>query len=304
MPRSAPACEGLRVRSVVFKSRGRNTGDRDALERSAHHGIRPRIDGGPMTLTSPRVAIYTRVSTEDQAKEGFSLDAQRERLHAYCRAQGWTIAKEDADDGPSGRDAKRPAYQEMMRDRDAWDKVLVIKMDRIHRNSRNFMEMMDDLREWGKDFVSATESLDTSTAMGRFVMDIIQRIAQLESEQIGERVYMGMSQKARQGVGILGFDSPFGFELSDGRLHVNGQEAPYVREIFERCVAGEATARIAATFNKRGVNARRGGRWNHLRILYILHNPVYAGFLRWDGLVRKGEHEPLVAVDAFNHVQG
>jgi len=133
-------------------------------------------------LVAPRVAIYARVSTEDQAKEGFSLDAQRERLSAFCRAQGWSVAKEYVDDGHSGRDVKRPAYQAMMTERDAWEKVLVIKMDRIHRNSRNFMEMMDDLRRWGKDFVSATESLDTSTAMGRFVMDIIQRIAQLESE--------------------------------------------------------------------------------------------------------------------------
>src|SRR5437899_4112255 len=106
----------------------------------------------------------------------------------------------------------------MMAERERWDALLVIKMDRIHRNSRNFMEMMENLREWGKDFVSASESLDTSTAMGRFVMDIIQRIAQLESEQIGERVYMGMSQKARVGPGIVGFHAPLGYEVTEGRL--------------------------------------------------------------------------------------
>jgi site-specific DNA recombinase len=141
-----------------------------------------------------RVAIYTRVSTEDQAKEGFSLGAQRERLEAYCLARDWKVAARYVDDGHSGRNIRRPAYEKMIAERDRWDAILVIKMDRIHRNSRNFMEMMDNLGEWGKNFVSATESLDTSTAMGRFVMDIIQRIAQLESEQIGERVYMGMSQ--------------------------------------------------------------------------------------------------------------
>ena len=127
-----------------------------------------------------RVAIYTRVSTEDQAKEGFSLGAQLERLEAYCLARGWAVASRYVDDGHSGRNIRRPAYQKMMAERDQWDALLVIKMDRIHRNARNFMEMMDDLGDWGKDFVSATESLDTSTAMGRFVMDIIQRIAQLE----------------------------------------------------------------------------------------------------------------------------
>src|SRR3989442_8108675 len=171
-----------------------------------------------------RVAVYARASKEDQAKEGFSLDAQRDRLHAFCRAQGWSAAKEYVDDGHSGRDVKRPAYQAMMAERESWDKVLVIKMDRIHRNSRNFMEMMDDLRRWGKDFVSATEALDTSTAMGRFVMDIIQRIAQLESEQIGERVYMGMAQKHKQAKGFLGFRRPYGYEYVDGALVVNEKE--------------------------------------------------------------------------------
>src|SRR3989304_6215048 len=105
-------------------------------------------------------------------------------------------------------------------------------MDRIHRNAKNFMEMMENLRVWGKDFVSATESLDTSTAMGRFVMDIIQRIAQLESEQIGERVYMGMAQKHKQAKGLLGFRRPYGYAYVDGALIVNPKEARVVRRIF------------------------------------------------------------------------
>src|SRR5947209_11405596 len=187
-------------------------------------------------VRTARVAIYTRVSTEDQAKEGFSLEAQRERLEAYCLARDWSVAARYIDEGHSGRNIRRPAYQRMMAERDAWDALLVIKMDRIHRNSRNFMEMMENLREWGKDFVSASESLDTSTAMGRFVMDIIQRIAQLESEQIGERVYMGMSQKAKVGPGILGFHPPLGYELTGGRLVPNAAEAEVVREMFMSCL--------------------------------------------------------------------
>ena len=251
-----------------------------------------------------RVAIYTRVSTEDQAKEGFSLDAQMERLVAYCHARDWESVARYVDDGYSGRDTKRPAYQRMMEERDRWDTILVIKMDRIHRNSRNFMEMMDDLRSWGKDFVSATESLDTSTAMGRFVMDIIQRIAQLESEQIAERVYMGMAQKAKQGPGILGFQSPLGYRIADGHLHVEPDEARVVQKMFDLCLKGRSLEEIATEMNRQSARTKRGTAWNAVKVYRILHNPVYAGFLRWDGLVRKGEHEPLVAVDAFNHVQG
>src|SRR5207253_573988 len=131
-------------------------------------------------------------------------------------------------------------YEKMIVERDRWDAILVIKMERIHRNSRNFMEMMDNLGEWGKNFVSATESFDTSTAMGRFVMDIIQRIAQLESEQIGERVYMGMSQKARTGPGILGFTAPFGYDVHGGVLTVHAEEPETVRQVVDRGVAAAA----------------------------------------------------------------
>src|SRR5437879_11338225 len=93
------------------------------------------------------------------------------------------------------------------------------------------MEMMNRVGEWDKDIVSTTETLYTSTAMGRFVMDIIQRIGQLESEQIGERVKMGMSQKAKEGPGILGFHAPLGYDISEGRLVRNDREAAVVCEI-------------------------------------------------------------------------
>ena len=250
-----------------------------------------------------RAAIYTRVSTEDQAKEGFSLDAQRERLEAYCKARDWDAAASYVDDGYSGRETKRPAYQRMMAERDRWDTVLIVKMDRIHRNAKNFMEMMENLREWGKDFVSATESLDTSTAMGRFVMDIIQRIAQLESEQIGERVKMGMTQKAKTGPGILGFQPPLGYRVDGGRLHVEPEEARVVQRMFDLCLRGKTLEDIASELHRSRTRTKRGTSWNPVKVYRILHNPVYAGFLRWDGLMRKGEHEALVAVEAFNRVQ-
>ncbi len=133
-----------------------------------------------------RAAIYSRVSTEDQAREGFSIAAQQKRLTAYCKARGWQITGEFVDDGFSGRNIDRPGYQSMMKGKKDWDVLVVLKMDRIHRNSRNFNQMMDELKESGKEFNSMQESFDTTTAIGRFVMDIIQRIAQLESEQIGK----------------------------------------------------------------------------------------------------------------------
>ncbi len=250
-----------------------------------------------------RVAVYTRVSTEDQAKEGFSLAAQEERLRAYCQARGWDVAGFYQDDGYSGRTTHRPAFEKMMAERDAWDTILVLKMDRIHRNSRHFMEMMEELGKSGKDFVSATESLDTTTAMGRFVMDIIQRIAQLESEQIGERVYIGMSQKAKTGPGVLGFPAPLGYEVANGSLRINDREAPVVRDIFERARAGQTMDEISKGLNGQGRRTKRGAEWTPVKVYRILHNPVYAGHLRWDRIERRAEHEPIVSVELFNEVQ-
>jgi site-specific DNA recombinase len=250
-----------------------------------------------------RVAVYTRVSTEDQAKEGYSMEAQQERLLAYCEAQGWEVASLYQEDGHSGRNTRRPAYQRMMEERQKWDIILVMKMDRIHRNSKNFMIMMENLEKWGKKFTSMNESLDTSTAVGRFVVDIIQRIAQLESEQIGERTYMGMAQKAESFGGILGFNPPFGYHFKEGKLTLLDSEAPVISGIYQSYLAGEAMNDIAWRLNKDSVATRRMKEWTKWSIGYVLHSPVYAGYLRWEGILIPNDHEPIVSIETFNLVQ-
>ncbi len=138
-----------------------------------------------------RVAGYIRVSTEDQAREGFSLDAQATRLRKYCEAKGWWLVRIYRDE-TSGRATTRPAYRRMMADMDTWDVLLVVKQDRIHRNVRNFYEMVDELRANGKQFASVEESIDTTTAMGWAFIGILAIWAQLESDQISERVRKAM----------------------------------------------------------------------------------------------------------------
>ncbi|MFW9878535.1 MAG: recombinase family protein, partial [Candidatus Thorarchaeota archaeon] len=250
-----------------------------------------------------KVAIYTRVSTEDQATEGYSLPAQLERLKAYCESQDWTIFKVYEDDGYSGRNTKRPGYSQMLKDRDSWDMILVLKMDRIHRNSRNFMEMMDNLRKLGKEFSSMQESLDTSTAMGRFVVDIIQRIAQLESEQIGERVYAGMKQKAKTVGGPLGGNIPYGYKYNNGEYKLNKDECEVVRMIFSKYFLGCSSREIADSLNSIGIHQRNRKNWNRREISKILKNPIYCGFKYWDGILDKGDHPKIIKTSIFNDVQ-
>lgn len=250
-----------------------------------------------------RVAIYTRVSTEDQAKEGFSLASQRDRLNAYCGARGWEVVAEYVDEGESGRSTNRPAYQRMMDEHEKWDILLVLKMDRIHRNSKNFMEMMDQLKVWGKEFNSMSESLDTSTAMGRFVMDIIQRIAQLESEQIGERVYWGMDQKAKDAAGILGFQSPYGYRNAEGVLEVVPEEATVVRLIYKLYLEGKTDHAIAQELAESGLATKQGGAWARQTVKKILQNPVYCSYLRWQDHIYAHDHEAILDVETFNDAQ-
>ncbi len=251
-----------------------------------------------------RAALYVRVSTEDQAVEGFSLDAQVKRLEAYCRVRGWEVADVYRDEGFSGRTTDRPEYQRMMSDSDNWDTILVLKMDRIHRNSVNFAMMMDGLRAKGKEFTSMQDKFDTTTAMGRFVMDIMQRIAQLESEQIGERVYIGMKYKASSGDCHLGSGHPYGYVYEGGKLKVVEDEAHAVRAIYNMYRRGSTMDDIASFLNDAEIPAKKGGRWNKQSVGNILHNPLYAGYKSWDGIMQKGEQEAIVSQSVYESING
>jgi DNA invertase Pin-like site-specific DNA recombinase len=250
-----------------------------------------------------KVAIYTRVSTDDQAKVGFSLDAQLNKLKSYCHARDWDVFDIYVDDGYSGRNVKRPAYTKLLDEIDQWDVLLVLKMDRIHRNSKNFMMMMEDLKKKDKEFVSMMESLDTSTAMGRFVMDIIQRIAQLESEQIGERVYIGMDQKASSNRGYLGFNIPFGYNYKNNHLIVNKEESKIVQKIYSMYLDGKSLGYISNWLNNNKIKTKRGGIWAKKTISGILKNPLYCGFIKWEHHINKNNHETIISIDEFNKVQ-
>ena len=255
--------------------------------------------------TRLRAALYARVSTDEQAEEGYSLDAQLDILRTYCEVHDLEVAGEYVDDGYSGRScSNRPAYNRMFEeDARKWDVLVVMKMDRIHRNSRNFMEMMDSLSRRGKQFVSTYDDIDTTTAIGRFVMDMVQRLAQLESEQTGERTYFGMHQKAEERKGILGFNAPFGYVFGDSGLVPDENESESVREIFSMYLSGMTMDDIAFRLNSTGTLTRRGNPWNKFNLRTILHNPIYAGYLHWEDIIWRGDFDPIIDVETFDRTQ-
>ncbi len=252
-----------------------------------------------------RAALYARVSTDEQAQEGYSLDAQLDVMRAYCDIHELEIAGEYVDDGYSGTNIRRNAYNFMFSpdERKKWDVLIVMKMDRIHRNSRNFMDMMQDLNRHKQQFISTYDRIDTSTAVGRFAMDMIQRIAQLESEQIGERTYMGMREKAESFAGILGFNAPFGYSFEDGKLVIVEEEAEIVREIYNRYQNGSTMDEIAFYLNTNHLLTKNNNPWNKYNLRTVLHNPTYAGYLHWEEIVWKADHEPIIDPEFFNEIQ-
>jgi DNA invertase Pin-like site-specific DNA recombinase len=228
-------------------------------------------------------------------------------LRAYAESQfdpSWTIYGEYVDDGYSGRNDKRPEYGRMMDDIGNWDAVAVIKMDRIHRNSRNFMTMMDFLKKNGKEFISSTESLDTGTALGRFVVDMIQRLAQLESEQIGERTKFGMREKAESSKGgTMGFTPPFGYTIRNGELDENEDEFDTAENIFRMYLGGMTVKDICNALNGGGTFTRRNNIWNKYNLRNVLHNPVYAGYMRWEELLIPHYARVAVTKNDFDEIQ-
>jgi len=256
-----------------------------------------------------RAAIYVRVSTEEQSMEGYSLEAQISYLQDYCIAEDWEATEIYKDEGFSGKNINRPQYKRMMKEADRWDVLLVMKMDRIHRNSRNFMNMMDDLNSKKKMFVSAMEQIDTTNAVGRFAFDLIQRIAQLESEIISERTYAGMKEKAEtmknseKESRTMGFNPPYGYVLNRGILISIPEELDVVRGIFKDYLGGSTMDSIAYGLNRTGRLTRKGNPWNVYNIRNILHNPIYAGYMRWDGILVRHFAQNAVSSDDYNRTQ-
>src|SRR5438093_353906 len=177
---------------------------------------------GPNAASSVVVAVaYLRVSTEDQAREGFSIEAQRTRIRAYCAAKGYDLRREFVDDGFSGRTTNRPEFRELMRAiREGLigdgvavrvGAVVVAKFDRLNRNLFDFLATQRDMLREDVHFASVDETVDTRGPFGRFFVQIIAAFAELESGIIGERVRHGMRKKALQG-GFNGMSAPYGYE--------------------------------------------------------------------------------------------
>src|SRR3989338_5872914 len=205
--------------------------------------LNPSSDPPP----TPKVGIYVRVSTEEQAKEGISIDAQIDRCQAYCKARGWQVFKIYTDAGYSAGTLSRPALKDLLEDARTkqLNILLVYKIDRFSRKLQDLISALEHLKAQNINFTSVTEQIDTTTAMGEAFFQIIGVFAQLERGMVKERVEMAFDKKIGSGEALN--RAPMGYHYKNRRLEINPKEAETIRQIFEMWVAGIHYKEISGT---------------------------------------------------------
>lgn len=242
--------------------------------------------------------LYARVSTDDQAEEGFSIPAQVEKLKAYAGIMGWTWDL-FIDDGYSGKDLNRPDMQKIikMAEQKKANVVAVVKLDRLSRRQKDILHLIEDVFEPnGVNFVSVTESFDTSTPFGKAVLGMLAVFAQLERENIVERSRTGKAQVAKQGRWHGGL-APFGYRYNDkakGEIVPDETLAHWVPKIFEMYMGGYGYQSIANWLQENNVPTIHGAKWASNTARGMLMNPVYIGKIVHLGKIYNGKHEAII----------
>ena len=253
-----------------------------------------------------RVFIYIRVSTTEQAEEGYSLGEQEARLRKLCDAKGWILVKVYTDGGFSGGNMERPALQEMIKaiEKGEADIVLVDKLDRLSRSQFDTLYLINKVFEPnGVAFVSNNESFDTSTPFGRAMLGILAVFAELERERIKERTADGRKGRAEEGK-WRGSIPPTGYDYNKvtGFLEINKYEAEQVKMVYEMFNARTPVYTIMNRLNNKGYKSK-GAEWKEGKIRYIVESRVYLGEIKFqDGWIKAG-HPAIITEETWERAQ-
>lgn len=251
-----------------------------------------------------RAALYIRVSTLEQAQEGYSVGEQRERLIAYCKAQDWLIADIYVDGGYTGSNLNRPGIQKLMSETEKFDVVLVYKLDRLSRSQRDTLYLIEEIFRPNKvDFVSMQESFDTSSPFGKAMIGLLAVFAQLEREQIKERTWMGRVARAKTGLHHGGGNIPIGYDYEDGKLIVNPYEAEQVRKIYGWYLSGASLKAITDKLQDAGYTNKYSSYNSWSSVRNILENETYIGRLHFGDVVVDHAHEAIITEEQFDAAQ-
>jgi len=238
------------------------------------------------------VALYIRVSTDEQAEHGTSVDVQKERLTAFAKSQGWSDIELYIDDGFTGTNIDRPALKRLIRhvENGKIKTVIVYKLDRLGRKQKDVLHLLEDIFEKNNvAFKSATEPFDTATPLGKAMLGILAVFAQLERDMIVERTTSGRRHRISQGI-WHGGRVPFGYDWINGQLVVVPEDARLVQEVYKRYLNGHSRLAIAEWIASRS----KARSFDHAAIRDMLARPVYMGKLIMAGEIVDGNHEKII----------
>lgn len=250
-----------------------------------------------------KVALYARVSTEQQV-DNFSIPLQKERMKAFCLSKGWDDIQEYVDGGYSGSNLNRPALQQLEKDIKSKkvNVVIVYKLDRLSRSQRDTLYLIEEMfLPNNVEFISISETIDTSSPFGRAMIGVMSVFAQLERETITERLRGGRLKMVKdKGLWAGGADaSPYGYtRLERGELVVNEFEKKHIIRIFEEYAVLKSYIKVQRKLQKEGFPELRPQ-----RITALLKNRLYIGEVSFAGEWYKGAHEPIISVELFNEAQ-
>jgi site-specific DNA recombinase len=253
----------------------------------------------------PRVALYIRVSTEEQAQFGYSINGQLEKLELACKLYNWDPLPAYIDEGVSGKNLDRPQIKKLIRDARAkrFDFVLVYKLDRISRRLSDLLTLRDEFEKAGVGIRSATEPFDTTNSAGKLLFNMLGSFAQFEREMIIDRTKMGLRRRMKEGK--WNNLPPFGYRLKpDGILQIRPEERPFVKKVFDLFVRDNLGVKmIARQLRAEDHVTRRKGTWARTSVWHMLKNPIYAGLYRIDGKLVPAPHEGIITRQEFDEIQ-
>ena len=286
-----------------------------------------------MSKEKTKVYLYTRVSTAMQI-DGYSLDAQKSRMKAFCEFNDYEIAGEYEDAGKSGKSIEgRTSFNNMMEDiksgKDDVSFVLVFKLSRFGRNAADVLNSLQTMQDFGVNLICVEDGIDSSKEAGRLMISVLSAVAEIERENIRVQTMEGRMQKAREGKWNGGF-APYGYSLIDGKLEINEEEAVAIRTIFDQYVNTDMGANgIAKYLENHGIHklTRQNGKnplFDAALIRRIIQNPVYCGKIAYgrrrtekvhgtrndyrqvykdDYLLVDGLHEALISEEVWEQAQ-
>jgi len=265
-----------------------------------------------------RCAVYTRKSSEEGLDQDYnSIDAQRDAGHAYIasqRAEGWIAVADDYDDPAySGGNMERPGLQRLLTDIEAGkiDVVVIYKIDRLTRSLSDFSRMVEVFERMGVSFVSVTQQFNTTTSMGRLMLNVLLSFAQFEREVTGERIRDKITASKKKGLWMGGIP-PLGYDVKDRKLVPNSGEAKLIQHIFQRFVETGSTTLLVRELQLDGVTSKawitqdgkvRAGKLIDKGLIYkLLHNRTYLGELRHKEQWYPAEHPAIIDQDLWDIV--